>query len=69
MGMKITIDIDTPEEMKEISAFLEKKRHPHAINFEERRKRLEKFFSEVRGHLPEGYKFDRNSLYDRPNIP
>ena len=66
--MKITIDIDTPEEMREISAFLEKKRRPNGINFEERRKRLEKFFEEVRGHLPEGYKFDRNSLYDRHDI-
>jgi hypothetical protein len=66
--MKITLDIDTPEEMKELSAFLEKKRRPDGVNFEERRKRLEKLFSEVRGHLPEGYKFDREELHERKSI-
>jgi hypothetical protein len=65
--MKITIDIDTPEEMKEISSFIEKKKRDLAP-VSERRKRLEKLFKEVRGHIPEGYKFDRDSLYDRQNI-
>ena len=69
MNMRITIDIDTPEEMKEISAFLEKKRHPeHSSNFEERRKRLEKLFSEIKGHLPENYKFDREEAHERKSL-
>ena len=67
--MRITIDIDTPEEMKEISSFLEKKRHSEpSFNFEERKKRLDKLFTEVKGHLPAGYKFDRNELHERTSL-
>jgi len=67
--MKITIEIDTPEEMSEIASFLEKKNHiPVSDRSGNRRDRLEKLFNEVRGHLPQGYKFNRDELYDRKSL-
>ena len=67
--MKVTIDINTPEEAKEISSFIQKKNSaPIADSKSERRQRLEKLFQKVRGHLPEGYTFDRNSIYDRQGL-
>ncbi len=64
--MRVIIEVDNKEELQETLSLLGER--PVEVRQRAttlRKERLEQIFRTYRGHLPEGYRFDRDEAHER----
>jgi hypothetical protein len=67
--MKVLLEIDNPEELEKFSQFLkEQEEAKTAERIANRKKTLSELKNKIKIHLPPGYRFNRDEIYDRQGL-